>query len=67
MVAKVKDAKKALSPDDFDQLQQLLTNVDYWRISNGKNPLMCVCVENDWPEYETVWAMIEARATKGND
>jgi hypothetical protein len=27
----------------------------------GKRDLRCVVVEDDWPEYETVWDMIEAR------
>ena len=26
----------------------------------------CVVVERDWPEYETVWAMIEARVSREN-
>lgn len=25
------------------------------------DPVECVVVEADWPEYETVWQMIEAR------
>ena len=29
----------------------------------GKPPLECVVVESDWPEYELVWKMIEARMT----
>jgi hypothetical protein len=30
----------------------------------GKHTLVdCVVVESDWPEYEPVWAMIEARCT----
>lgn len=27
----------------------------------------CVVVESDWPEYETVWKMIEARVTGKTD
>lgn len=29
----------------------------------GVGTVECVVVEADWPEYETVWAMIEARVT----
>src|SRR5438045_1552616 len=30
----------------------------------GEDALVeCVVVESDWPEYETVWQMIEARCT----
>ena len=28
---------------------------------HGKPPLNCVVVEEDWPEYEKVWQMFEAR------
>lgn len=27
----------------------------------------CVIVESDWPEYELVWQMIEARVTTGDN
>lgn len=29
----------------------------------GVETVECVVVESDWPEYETVWSMIEARCT----
>jgi hypothetical protein len=30
----------------------------------GAEPVECVVVKSDWPEYETVWKMIEARCTR---
>jgi hypothetical protein len=30
----------------------------------GIEPVECVVVEADWPEYEQVWQMIEARCAK---
>lgn len=29
--------------------------------SGAVAPVECVVVEDDWPEYETVWRMIETR------
>lgn len=40
-----------------------LQHVNSKRALRGKSPLECVVVESDWPEYEYVWAMIEARVT----
>lgn len=34
---------------------------DRMRFERNKSPLKCVVVESDWPEYEAVWKMIEAR------
>ena len=35
----------------------------YWT-SRIKSQRQCVVVESDWPEYETVWKMIEDRVSK---
>lgn len=42
-------------------LQHICNKVDYSRMQRGKNPLECVLIERDWPEYEVVWKMIEDR------
>lgn len=52
-----------LDPDDCDALRRLVTKVERSRLESGKNYLACVVVESDWPEYELVWKMIEARMT----
>lgn len=60
-VMKSKDMKNALSEKEIEQLNMLNRKVDEWRIQNGKASLKCVVVEEDWPEYEPVWKMIEDR------
>lgn len=50
IVVKIKDH----NPDSILQLRDRL---DELAIGTTE----CVVVESDWPEYETVWAMIEAR------
>jgi hypothetical protein len=44
-----------------NQLDDALEAVRYAREGLGKQPLQAVVVEADWPEYETVWKMLEAR------
>lgn len=44
---------------DIDQLRDLTAFIDHGDIPTRQ----CVVVEEDWPEYEPVWAMIEARMT----
>lgn len=50
-----------LRPSEIDNLKSLLETVTSIRLREGKSPLQCAVVESDWPEYETVWAMIAAR------
>ncbi len=45
-------------------LDRILKRVDNYRKDRGAPPLKCVVVESDWPEYEPVWAMIEARMAR---
>ena len=60
-VAKVKDVEKYLSDEKQLKLDQLLTSIRIGRLEDGKEDVTCVCVESDWPEYETAWRLIEAR------
>lgn len=60
-VIKLKDAQKYLSYDENKQLIALMQKVDRGRMLERKEPINCVCVEKDWPEYEKVWKMIEER------
>jgi hypothetical protein len=48
----------------IETLESMRATQDVLRQIRGKPPLVCVVVEKDWPEYETVWAMIKARVTK---
>ena len=54
-----------LSKNDQQHLDQIADRLRTIRYGNGKPDLKCVVVESDWPEYETVFKMIEARVTGG--
>lgn len=62
LVVKYKDICKHLSEEEIVQLDNLAGKVVRGRsIVDGKDSIQCVVVEHDWPEYETVWKMIEDR------
>lgn len=52
---------KAAGVTGNDTLEDAIAKVGNYREVNGKIPLETVVVESDWPEYETVWKMIENR------
>ncbi|HWG89147.1 MAG TPA: hypothetical protein VN679_15285 [Candidatus Acidoferrales bacterium] len=49
------------TPEAIATLEYLAKTRDHIRDMMGKQPLECVVVESDWPEYETVWDMIQGR------
>lgn len=61
LVFKIKDIEQYLDTGEQEFLFAIGAILDACRKINDKPPLECVVVENDWPEYETVWKMIEAR------
>jgi hypothetical protein len=63
IVLKNKDIEAYLSSKERASLATLGLVLDACRQADGKPPLRTVVVEEDWPEYEVVWAMIEARMT----
>ena len=72
IVFKLRDITNARTSGVLSLSQQgcigaLQRMVDQERVYRGKSPLECVVVEKDWPEYELVWALIEARvASEGS-
>lgn len=50
-----------LSSVEIEWLEYLSKRLAQLREFRGAKPLQCVVVESDWPEYETVWKMIEDR------
>jgi hypothetical protein len=46
--------RKHLDPETERMLRDEMTNL-------GVSPIDCAVIEPDWPEYEVVWRMIEAR------
>lgn len=47
-------AGKQAMADLVDAMEQIRTD-------NGKKPLNCVVIEEDWPEYEKAWDMLKYR------
>lgn len=64
-VAKHTDIRRYLTSDEIHELCKLLGKVDAGRVIEGKKYLNCVVVEDDWPEYESVWEAIEKRVLEG--
>ena len=58
VVIKDKDLSR-LHSQQIRNLEDILDTLNYYRGLRG--PLKAVVVEHDWPEYETVWKMIETR------
>ena len=65
IVLKRSDIDNVFSLEDKQTLMNLCEILEDYRKDEGKQPLRCVVVEDDWPEYETVWKMLEDRFTTG--
>jgi hypothetical protein len=63
LVVKYKDILKYLCEPNQRQLLELVKVIDFGRELDNRGPLECVCVEQDWPEFEPTWKAIEARMT----
>lgn len=51
-----------LNSYEFEWLEYLCKRISQLRKFRGQEKeLQCVVIESDWPEYETVWKMIEDR------
>lgn len=65
IVLKLKDIAELEADTGVDcatkPFNEVCDAVSIHRAAVGKPPLKCVVVEADWPEYEAVWGMIEAR------
>ncbi|MBL4797211.1 MAG: hypothetical protein JKY50_07345 [Oleispira sp.] len=60
-IFKKSDVFEALCPIEQTMILELQDKIKAHRKRKGKNPLECVVVEADWPEYEPTWATIESR------
>ena len=60
IVFKISDLGNSLKGDE---IRRLAREYAEQRRLKGKEPLECVVVEKDWPEYEPTWKAIEARVT----
>lgn len=64
IVLKLSDVEHAqLSSMERNALKNIIRYVAEHRQETGKQPLYCVIVESDWPEYEPTWKAIERRMT----
>lgn len=61
IVIKLSDAHAALSVTDFEDLERIQNRLYESRSARGKEPLLSVVVESDWPEYEPTWQAIQLR------
>lgn len=66
LVLKRCDIEMYLNKDDSMRLARISRDITNARMDKGRPPLKCVCIESDWPEYETAWSMIENRVFKEN-
>lgn len=64
LVLKRSDVRQALTNTEQNILDAIRQKVAGWRTDQKKRPLNCVVVEQDWPEHEVVWKMLEDRMTK---
>jgi hypothetical protein len=60
-VLKNKDIAAYLTDEERERLDDICRKINHGRLLDGKDTIQCVVVEHDWPEYEEVWAMLEAR------
>lgn len=66
-VLKYSELEKCFSKNDWNLLAELSQKVDSFRRTvKQKETLRGVFIESDWPEYETVWSMLENRVAKEN-
>lgn len=71
IVIKKSDLKAALKTGRLTNgaaltIEDVVERVRTQRFVDSKAELECVVVERDWPEYEMVWKMIEARVDHGD-
>jgi len=52
---------ECLGTTELQILQHICNKVDYSRMQRGKEPLECVLIERDWPEYGPTWLLLEER------
>lgn len=65
VVLKITDIEMGLTDHQKNVLFSLCAIVEASRLDRGKSDFRCVVVEQDWPEYEPVWKMIENRMSGG--
>lgn len=65
IVFKISDVLEHCCEKDIAKLQYIGEHIAAGRSARGKAPFNAVVVEQDWPEFDMVWAAIEERVKKG--
>lgn len=63
VVFKLTDIGRYLTQGEQESLMCIGDEIAQCRADDGRPPFNAVVVEQDWPEFEPVWEMIEARMT----
>jgi hypothetical protein len=66
VVLKIKDIHAYLTPTQVIRLQEMGEQIAEFRAAEGRPPFNAVVVEEDWPEFDSTWAAIEARMAAKN-
>lgn len=63
IVIKITDFEEAAKddPEIKPMLNDVLTSVEAYRKSRGKDRLKCIVIEHDWPEYAATVALLGKR------
>lgn len=67
LVIKRKDmeiAEATLTQEAMDYFTAVCKIIENVRAAREKQPLKCVVIESDWPEYEIVWNLLQLRMDK---
>lgn len=65
-VIKDSDAMRYLSEAQRQQLAELQQIIANGRAFDERHPMECLCIERDWPEYETALMLISERVEREN-
>ena len=63
VVFKIKDIHAYLPPHLVEAVKYAGETIAVGRACEGKPPFNAVVIEQDWPEFEMVWAAIEKRVS----
>ncbi len=63
VVFKITDLRRYCSDFNIGSVDRVGQIISEGRAIDGKPPFNAVVIEQDWPEFELVWAMLEARMT----
>ena len=66
IIIKIKDLEEYLPNCTRILLGEICNLINFKRHEDGKDKVKAVVIESDWPEYETVWKLLEERVDHQN-